>query len=70
MRHLFARRSGGVTYPLVFFILELVACALIVYMVLQLDMPILNALTIIGAIGFIVASATVRFFAKCCRNKD
>ncbi len=70
MRHLFSRRSGGLAYPLAFFLLELLACFLIVYMVFQLDMPMLNGLTIIGAIGFIATSATVRFYGKCCRIKD
>ena len=70
MRHLFARRSGGITYPLIFFILELIACSLIVYMVFQLDMPMLNALIVLGAIGFIVTSSSARFYVKCCRDKD
>ena len=70
MRHLFARRSGGIIYPMVFFILELIACVLIVYMVFQFDMPMLNTLTVLGAIGFIVTSAVARFYVKCCRIKD
>lgn len=70
MKHLFSRRSGGMINPLIFFVLELIACALIVYMVMQFDMPMLNFLTILAAIGFLVTSSVTRFYVKCCRLKD